>query len=100
MPTPAPGEVLNPDKVNVLFVDEAGNETTFGRVADAAACAGGSGWYYDDPADPSTIQLCEATCTTITAESSRDRLGFPRLRLGLAVKQRAKTRGGCPKPPA
>ena len=39
----------------------------FTRVNDAAACVAGA-FYYDDNANPTTIILCPATCSTAQAD--------------------------------
>jgi hypothetical protein len=40
----------------------------FTYIADSADCTGvDDGWYYDDPSDPTTIQLCADTCTAVNA---------------------------------
>lgn len=37
------------------------------RLAGPAACASG-GWFYDDPLEPTTIELCPATCAAVQAD--------------------------------
>jgi len=66
IPPPPDGEVFDPDKVNVEFDDGMGGTLEIGRVDDAAACAGvADGWYYDNPDDPTVINVCDQTCTKI-----------------------------------
>ncbi|MCH9682077.1 MAG: hypothetical protein K0V04_11635 [Deltaproteobacteria bacterium] len=66
IPALGPGEVFDPDKVNVEFSDGAGNLLEIGRVDSPAACASvADGWYYDDPGDPQMILLCGQTCDAI-----------------------------------
>ena len=66
IPALEPGEVFDPDKVNVEFSDGAGGMLSIGRVDDPSACAGvGDGWYYDDPGNPASIVLCGQTCDSI-----------------------------------
>ncbi len=61
-----PGDVFDPDKVNVEFSDGAGNLLEIGRVDTPAHCAGvDGGWYYDVPAAPQRIILCAQTCDAI-----------------------------------
>lgn len=65
---PAPdGENFDPGEVNVGFFDDADvSLLDLGYVEGAAACAGVSdGWYYDDPAAPTTILLCPQTCDAV-----------------------------------
>jgi len=59
---PAGGN-LDPNKINIQFTGADGTPQTLLRT-DAASCAGG-GWYYDDPAAPRAIRLCESTCNTV-----------------------------------
>ena len=39
---------------------------TIPNVGSMAGCAG-QGWYYDDPANPTAIIVCPATCSTLTS---------------------------------
>ena len=41
-----------------------------GQVASEAECtAQTGGWYYDNPANPSAIFLCESTCNAVQSDS-------------------------------
>jgi hypothetical protein len=63
IPEPPAGETLDPDEVNVEFDDGQGMVVTIGRVDDAGQCAAvADGWYYDNPAAPTTIIACPQTC--------------------------------------
>lgn len=65
IPDPPDGETFDPMEVNVEF-DNGGVPLEIGYVENAAACMGVTdGWYYDDPANPTTIILCSQTCDTI-----------------------------------
>ncbi len=66
IPPPPDTQDLDPDLVNVTFTN-LGTATVLGRVNDATACTG-DGWYYDNIAAPTKVQLCPTTCTT--AESA------------------------------
>lgn len=61
------GETFDPALVNVTLAVDGGLAETIGGVGTEAACAasGGLGWYYDDPANPTTITACPASCTLI-----------------------------------
>ena len=63
IPAPSSG-TLDPTKVNVAIGD---GQSPVPGVADAAACAGGEGWYYDDPAHPTKVILCQASCDAAQA---------------------------------
>jgi hypothetical protein len=66
IPTPDNGQVFDPDEVNVQFDDGMGGILEIGWVQSATDCAGVvNGWYYDDPAAPTTISLCPQTCDAI-----------------------------------
>lgn len=76
---PAPdGEDFDPAQVNVEFFD--GNDVSLlelGNVENAAACAGVSGgWYYDDPAMPTSILLCPQTCDAVQAFPTMSRVSI------------------------
>ena len=59
-------EVVDPTKVNVTYTPTGGQTATISQVASEADCtAQNGGWYYDDPTDPSIIQLCESTCNAV-----------------------------------
>jgi Mg-chelatase subunit ChlD len=61
IPAPGQGEIIDFDKVNVYFVDSNDQKELF--VQDTA-CSG-PGWRYDNPAAPTKIKLCDATCTAV-----------------------------------
>jgi hypothetical protein len=69
IPPPEPGKTLDPGKVNVEFVDQAtGKPETIYHVDDATKCDPNlGGWYYNDNKTPTTIKLCPASCTKVTA---------------------------------
>lgn len=66
IPEPAAGEQLDYERVNVGICDAGGAIQNTFRVAERSACSGEGGWYYDDPANPQKIVLCEASCDTVT----------------------------------
>jgi len=69
IPTPPDNQTLDPDRVN--FVYTAGGSTspvTVPRVDSAADCGSGPGWYYDNPAAPTQILTCPATCSTLEGD--------------------------------
>jgi hypothetical protein len=54
--------------VNVqITVGAGGNPTLIGQVPSRDACGDAPGWYYDNPAQPTLISLCKATCDPILA---------------------------------
>jgi hypothetical protein len=51
--------------------------TTIGRVPDVASCpADQPAWYYDNPAAPSQLLLCDNACTLATGAAEGARLSI------------------------
>jgi hypothetical protein len=70
IPQPQMGS-LDFTKVNVQYTPGGGMPVLLGNVANAAACDPQSGgWYYDNPANPTKILLCPATCSTVQVDPS------------------------------
>lgn len=69
MPQPAPGETIDPAKVNVEYTPAGGMAQTVPQVADAGACTAAGGWYYDNPTAPTMINLCPDTCNAVQADA-------------------------------
>lgn len=80
IPEPPMGETLDPDYVNVEFLDvDAGVPETIYHVDDAAACDPViGGWYYDDNAAPKNVILCPVSCDEVSgaADGSQVNLLF------------------------
>lgn len=58
--------VIDPDKVKIEYTPGSGGPAiAYDPVANEAACAGGDGFYYDDPVNPTKVTLCPATCDTV-----------------------------------
>jgi hypothetical protein len=68
IPEPPMGEVLDPDYVNVEFIDiDVGMSEPIFHVDDAAACDPVlGGWYYDDNDAPKNIILCPVSCDIVS----------------------------------
>ena len=67
IPLPSSGTV-DYTQVNVVFTPNGGQQLTIPNVANKLACpASGDGWYYDNPANPTAIILCETTCGSVQA---------------------------------
>lgn len=69
IPAPPTGETLDPDYVNVEFIDvDDGTPEPIYHVDDAAACDPViGGWYYDDNDEPKNIILCPTSCDAVSA---------------------------------
>ena len=77
LPRPTGSDALDLSSVNVVSADASCHLTTIGNVADATRCdAQRGGWYYDQPAKPSKIQLCDATCTQVALPGSQLQLSI------------------------
>jgi hypothetical protein len=61
IPTPDAPAVLDPSAINVSIDDDSGSSLVY-KVAGAAGCGAGGGWYYDDDANPTRVLLCPASC--------------------------------------
>jgi len=63
------GQSLEPDLVNVEYMDGEGNTFSFGRIASPENCSQVEhAWYYDQPNSPSTIHVCPQTCNWIQGQ--------------------------------
>lgn len=69
IPEPPTGETLDPDLVNVEFIDiDVGMPEAIYHVDDAASCDPViGGWYYDDNDAPKNIILCPVSCDEVSA---------------------------------
>lgn len=69
------GAALDLNTVNVVYADANCTMTTFGMVANAGACNPlTGGWYYDDPNQPRSIRLCDASCGQVSAPGGQLKL--------------------------
>jgi hypothetical protein len=73
-----PDMTVNPNKVNVSYTPAGSTnatrvEQTF--MSDAANCTSAGGWYYDNPVAPTTIKLCDATCSSLSGGSIQVEFG-------------------------
>lgn len=65
-------EKVDPKKVNVRLTPKGASSArlvaqTF--ESDPENCGSEGGWYYDDPAEPTLIRLCESTCQSLSGGS-------------------------------
>ena len=60
--------------VNVIYKSGANAEPiTLGQVPNQEACTPDkAAWYYDNPADPTKIIVCDATCAAIQADDDAE----------------------------
>jgi hypothetical protein len=69
MPQGDPGKPVDPLLINVDYTPGGGAAGILGQVSSAAGCGASGGWYYDNPAAPTQITLCPATCSTVQADA-------------------------------
>jgi hypothetical protein len=65
VPLPPDGQSVNPDLVNVLFTDGAGERHEVPKNLDGAGCD--VGWHYSD--DGNQVVLCESTCDLVRSDT-------------------------------
>jgi len=71
-------EKIDPTKVNVSYGANGGGSMT--RVPQTFMgsgnnCDSNGGWYYDDPAAPKVIKLCDATCRSLSGSAIQVEFG-------------------------
>jgi hypothetical protein len=63
------GQPVDFNMVNLYYTPGGGQRSIIYAVPNAGACdPTRGGWYYDDPAAPTTIHLCEASCNLVTGD--------------------------------
>lgn len=67
LPAPPSGKTLDIGSVNVNYTPGGGALTTLPYSAD---CSNANGWHYDNPAAPTQIVMCPASCTTLQNDKS------------------------------
>lgn len=70
IPRPASGAPLDYNQVNVLLAPTSCAYEPVYRVRSAAECTPEGGWHYDDPAAPTSILLCGASCDRVRRAGS------------------------------
>jgi hypothetical protein len=62
---PSNAGTLDTSAVQVVFTPPGGNEEQFPLATGADKCGAQTAWYYNDPADPTRIELCPAACESV-----------------------------------
>jgi hypothetical protein len=77
IPRGAEGKEVDPTKVNILAVTTGGASSIVSQtfMSDPNRCDVAGGWYYDDPALPTKIKLCESTCQQLQRGSIQIQYG-------------------------
>jgi len=63
IPTQVSGGEVDPGFVNVIY--NPGGDSPAETILQDKNCAGGVGWYYDNPVTPTKISFCSATCDMV-----------------------------------
>jgi hypothetical protein len=68
IPPPPNGKTFDKELVNVQFTTASG-DLPYDYDPD---CTGANGWHFDDEANPTSIELCDAACTALTDSLDTD----------------------------
>ena len=69
VPEPPAGMEFDPMRVNVVYTPGDGSgERVIPYVGEESRCMG-DGWFYDDPEDPSRINMCPGSCTRLEGDT-------------------------------
>jgi hypothetical protein len=68
IPAPPTGQTFNRDRVNIQYATQGAAPRALGRVMNEGACGMRSGWYYDNPSNPTRIHACPTTCGELQNE--------------------------------
>jgi hypothetical protein len=71
IPKPPSGLQIAYDQINIAYADPACHGSVFPKVSSADACGTDAGWYYDDPAAPSRVELCPTSCNQVSLSGAR-----------------------------
>jgi hypothetical protein len=77
IPKPPQGEHVDLATVN-LFAGQSGVDclSPIDHVTDVTSCGSDGGWYYDDPTAPDAVELCPASCDSVSRPGSRLRFSI------------------------
>ena len=76
IPAPPDGQVLDPNRVNLLFQPDVGDGVQFFRTPSVLECGEDGGWYYDDPNAPTRVLACPSTCDFLRAATGEVEVQF------------------------
>lgn len=71
LPKPSSGSSLDLNKINVAYANSSCQGTVFYRVDSVSGCTTSGGWYYDNPIQPSRVELCPSSCQEISGPAGR-----------------------------
>lgn len=73
IPAATTGEQLDLARINVVFTPPTGGAgQTLLNVGSESGCGSKQGWFYDDPASPTHISLCESSCSAAGSGGALD----------------------------
>lgn len=72
IPEAPAGQVLDYSKVRVAFATSGSSSEIFAVDGEAQCDPNLGGWYYDEPANPSRVVLCPATCDVIETQKEAE----------------------------
>jgi Mg-chelatase subunit ChlD len=87
IPVAPPGDSLDFAAVNLLE-GQSGDDCLLPlhHVGEASNCGDGPGWYYDDSAAPMSVELCPASCASVSRPGSRLRFSVGCATIGDPVR--------------
>ena len=87
IPEPPPGDSIDFGAVN-LFEGQPDADclAPIHHVREAASCGEEAGWYYDDPDAPAAVELCPASCASVSRPGSRLRFSVGCATIGDPVR--------------
>lgn len=59
---------IDASMISVAVTPNGGTKTEVPKLSGASACDANGGWYFDDPAAPTKVLLCDSTCSFVTAD--------------------------------
>jgi hypothetical protein len=71
LPVPPAGAELDLSQVNMAFTTDACDGQVVYAVSSADRCGAAGGWHYDDPAAPTRVELCPASCEAVSETAAQ-----------------------------
>jgi hypothetical protein len=62
---------LDLNKVNIAYADSSCQGKVFYRVDSVSGCTSAGGWYYNNPTQPTRVELCPSSCQEISGPAGR-----------------------------
>jgi hypothetical protein len=73
IPPPPDGQQIDPNTVNVILQGTGGQQMV---LPFSAMCTDMNGWHYDDPTNPTAVELCPTACTAAQGDPSGVTIAF------------------------